>query len=1113
MKIFKLSTLIILTLLSKTSRSQSIEVILQTGHAKEITGISVSNDGKYFATEGADKTVKIWDTETGAIIKNFEGHSRPVQSSSFSQDGNYLVSSGDDSKVLLWKVNDNADPEEQPSFEESTANYQSRLILSKATKKEQTLGNFKNMFHGLGGSIIDCDISPDKSKKIGVKEDGTIYFWENSANIRGQANSGLGKSIKVFFSKDGKKYYIVTQNEIGVWSIKAGSKPKKVDLPVPTTKVAISPDRSTIAVLNEFGIISLYASKSLKLIGESKDTKASEITFGNTNEEIIYQSGKDINRYDFSTNKNTTVLTCEKTWRHFSYSPQFNYAIGIINDNEVVVRSLKNGSLVYNRPSVNIDYEVMRISPNWHYLINTSAEEGYIQVSDLIHAKTELVLPGKITNANAIALSNTHLAVPLATDEIAVYELRNLNLIQSIKVHNGNIAGAIINQQKDELIIWETIGIIEVYNLITGENIAHVNLTKPIHQVAQHDNSHCIAVFEDGGADRFSLTDPKEFHQSFECEPSSAIAVSENGGYMALETENNGVTVFDLNNNTSFEPVSNMSKTKINQFAFSSDGTHLVGVYENHQVRIWESATGFMLNTRTKGRRLCKPFPTSFSPDGKLIFLVNHDYNVLLWSWDTRPTPGAMRHKGNPEFEHRMVLSPDGTILQTDKNYYIVAGNGHELLNFRKDENVYSFDQFDLHYNRPDKVLDRIGIGNTDLIDIYKKAYNKRLERLGFKNSRVNNSYHLPKLSVINKDDIPFESLTKNIKLNISCTDSKVDLHLIKVYVNGVPINPTRGVKVPSNKREFETDVEIELSNGDNRIEVSCVNEYTAESYKTTINTRYKGDSKPNLYILSIGTSKYLNEAQNLFYASKDARDFVKAMSSSATAYQDILIYTLEDEQVTKDKIKASLDKLKKAGVDDHVYIFVAGHGQLDENLDYYIATHNMNFNNPSEQGFSYDDLEHSLEFIPSRHKVLFIDACHSGEIDKSGVKMVKYERKEQGKVNFRASTDTKVVSINNTLDMMKELFTDLENSSGTTIISSAGGGEFAVEGDEWSNGVFTYCLIEGITKGNADKNHDGQIMLSELFDYLAHRVPQITRGNQQPTSRAMNMKHDIRVK
>jgi hypothetical protein len=68
------------------------------------------------------------------------------------------------------------------------------------------------------------------------------------------------------------------------------------------------------------------------------------------------------------------------------------------------------------------------------------------------------------------------------------------------------------------------------------------------------------------------------------------------------------------------------------------------------------------------------------------------------------------------------------------------------------------------------------------------------------------------------------------------------------------------------------------------------------------------------------------------------------------------------------------------------------------------------------------------------------------------------------------------------------------------------------MESGEWKNGLFTYCLINGIQTKEADLNKDGKIMLSELQKYVQQKVVVLSNGQQQPTSRIENIAMDFRV-
>jgi hypothetical protein len=154
------------------------------------------------------------------------------------------------------------------------------------------------------------------------------------------------------------------------------------------------------------------------------------------------------------------------------------------------------------------------------------------------------------------------------------------------------------------------------------------------------------------------------------------------------------------------------------------------------------------------------------------------------------------------------------------------------------------------------------------------------------------------------------------------------------------------------------------------------------------------------------------------------------------------------------------------------------------------------------------------LDGIKPLKKTLLIDACHSGEIDKDEVQLAEADVKEEGDVQFRVvgNTASPKLGVQNTSELTKSLFTDLRKGTGATVISSAGGMEFAMEGDDWNNGLFTYCLIKGIQSKEADVNGDKEIWLSEIQQYVSEQVFELSGGRQHPTSRIENQTVDFRV-
>src|SRR5689334_1092805 len=77
---------------------QDIELWRSTGEQAEahysigdlnnrVNAIAFSPDGKTILTGNADNTAKLWDSQTGALLRTLLGHSRQVVSVAFSPDG------------------------------------------------------------------------------------------------------------------------------------------------------------------------------------------------------------------------------------------------------------------------------------------------------------------------------------------------------------------------------------------------------------------------------------------------------------------------------------------------------------------------------------------------------------------------------------------------------------------------------------------------------------------------------------------------------------------------------------------------------------------------------------------------------------------------------------------------------------------------------------------------------------------------------------------------------------------------------------------------------------------------------------------------------------------
>ena len=460
-----------------------------------------------------------------------------------------------------------------------------------------------------------------------------------------------------------------------------------------------------------------------------------------------------------------------------------------------------------------------------------------------------------------------------------------------------------------------------------------------------------------------------------------------------------------------------------------------------------------------------------------------------------------------------LVSNGDNYIFKTYENYYKVSKEGFDLVTFRIGNQAYPFEQFDAVFNRPDKVLEKLKSKDQDLISLYEKAYQKRIKKLGLKPTTKVSLSSIPKCNIENIVDIPALTENESVSVKFNVSDAKL-VQSYNVWVNNVPVYGKKGKLI--NQKSFNGTEKLDLVYGTNKIQFASRNADGYESLMQTFYVEKEGaEPKKNLYLITIGTSEYKNNKYNLNYPVKDAQDLVKIMATNSTKnYDEVKTKSLFDDQVTVENVKGLETFLSQTTANDIVILFVAGHGVLDANFDYYFATYDMDFNSPKGRGLAYDDLEAVLDGIKAKRKILIMDTCHSGEIDEEEAFFSEEDEEQEEDISFRAVGDA--VKIDETKaspsKMMNLLFNDLRRGTGATVISSAGGAEYAMESAEWKNGLFTYCMLMGLKNGKADLNGDGQIYLIELQTYVTEKVKGLSHGKQIPNSRIQNLELDFRV-
>lgn len=505
------------------------------------------------------------------------------------------------------------------------------------------------------------------------------------------------------------------------------------------------------------------------------------------------------------------------------------------------------------------------------------------------------------------------------------------------------------------------------------------------------------------------------------------------------------------------------------------------------------------------------------SSDGKFLVTSSVDMTIRFW-----PMKEVGKMNGNKPNEvvptASMFITEDNEwVLWNQAGYFTASKKGARFVGYHVNQGknyeakFYPFDQFDLKFNRPDILMNDLKVADDGIIELYRMAYLKRLERMGIKEEDLSGDIHTPQISKIQT-----KKTDNHLHINIRAEDDIYTLNRLNIYVNDVPILGRNGLSIKGDLKTFSYEQDVELIDGKNKVEVSVLNSVGVESLRETVYINHHSEQKSDLYIAALGVSNYQDANFNLNYAAKDAEDVIQAISQQQI-YDYLHTKLLTNEEVTKKNLFDLKKFFASAKTNDVVIMFIAGHGVLDVKLDYFFCTYDMDFQNPALYGVSYHEIEVLFDGIKAIKKLLIMDTCHSGELFKDEVEEVELDTELQGDdVVFRSNQGTTTVrtrqGLQKTNEAVREMFNDLNRGTGTTVISSAGGVEYAMESAEWKNGLFTFCLLDGLKGLKADENKDGKVFLSELQEYIGLKVFELSNGKQKPTARFENLSLDYQI-
>jgi WD40 repeat protein/uncharacterized caspase-like protein len=1118
--------------------AERLDVVVQSGHPGLVEKVAFSADGEMLASADSDGRVKLWDLTTYKEIRTINTGlgqtAAPPNALSFSPDGKLLFLMAADRSAFTFEV-------------------ESGRLLSRFEKN----GRFLNLSgaDAHGGKLLGAQLTDDgRVRVISLKTGGEVFVFGLPAPGRG---GGFAELRHVTFSPDGRTFAAAAEGGGIALADAAAGRLIRVFRSGEVSCLAFSEDGGTLAAFEQDAkagtlltlratagalperVIRAAAGEAVSL-ALSPDARTLAGILKNRNG----RSGEDeyvVKLWDAATGRELRAPEADPTpslkLTEVRFSPDgrtLAVAAGDVSYGRVHLCDVETGREVARLQRQSAAVSAVRYLKNGQLLAEATTTRLWdlkrgTQVGNHALAEHAFSSDGKLLAVYDTFLGTFKIVEPETGNQVAKLDRNGFDATSSAVTFSPDdrlllvLASPTFNPRPADRLM--------LFDAATGRWL--FTLPDNAKVVAFSPDAKLLAygVMSDEKSRRFAArvwdVERREELRTVELRNEvKALAFDPAGSRLAVASY-----LFDVNKPSGYflnvygvrgrEPDRSLGEQGVTDaLAFSPDGALLAGG-SSDEVKLW--------NTKAEEVGVLAghdAFVSSlaFSPDGKTLASGGLDGQIIFWDYKERAVTSRLVVVGDADY---VFVTPEG--------YYLTSRRGAAAaVAFRRGARALPFEQFDIRFNRPDLVVSTLGAADAGLVEVYAAAHRQRLRQYGLTDADLRGELRLPKVSVATRA-IPSVTKRRELRFHVGASDDAFALMRLNVYVNDVPVYGAQGLDLGGVRAQtLDREVGLELSPGGNRVQVSVVNKNGVESIRQTFGVIYEGAAgPPSLYVLAVGVAEYSDRSLNLTYPAKDAEKIVRLFEGRAAqarqaasgdarrpGFQKVYSLLLTDADATVERITAAHDFLERAQTDDEVVVFISGHGVLDKDKNYFFATRDIDFDNPAERGLSYAALEKLLDNLRARRKLVLIDTCHAGEVEKGEGEGLKIEE-SAGDDGVIKSLDVRpksgkltpaVNSLRNSLELVGELFADLRLGSGASVVSASGGLEYAYESPQWSGGVFTYAVRLGLEEMRADANEDGAVSASELRDFVRAKVPELTKGRQRPTFRYESVEFDFPI-
>ena len=203
------------------------------GHTGEINNIAWSADGCRALSASDDRTLRLWDIETRHCLCVLEGHMNRVCSVAWAADGGRAVSGSSDQYLRMWNVETGQclgmlRGHTSTVWAVAWSAHRNRILSGSHDKTvrvwDAETGHCLRVLEGHAGWVVSVAWSADGRLALSGAEDGTIRLWDvDSGHCLRVLEGHMGWVTSVMWNADGRRVLSGSADStVRLWEMKTG---------------------------------------------------------------------------------------------------------------------------------------------------------------------------------------------------------------------------------------------------------------------------------------------------------------------------------------------------------------------------------------------------------------------------------------------------------------------------------------------------------------------------------------------------------------------------------------------------------------------------------------------------------------------------------------------------------------------------------------------------------------------------------------------------------------------------------------------------------------------------------------------------------------------------